>query len=222
MKWRTRAVIGAILGAGLGAACKPASGQVVQPVSSMCRSTPAFSAGGAIGRSSGDLELALRGTDPAVWETWNVRPGAVLWTARADAGFLSVLRARVEGSATQWAVERRSYIQGDDPLNVTSTPAGHMGVRTLRAAIGPQFQSSRTPMCGYFIAGVSTQSMSYQGNSARHGGRFGALGLEFPTGDHGHVQAEVQLNLIGTSNSTLISSSTTLALGLSVGWMYRF
>jgi hypothetical protein len=32
----------------------------------------------------------------------------------------------------------------------------------------------------------------------------------------------VQLNLIGTSNSTLISSSTTLALGLSVGWMYRF
>jgi len=222
MEWRTRAVIGAILGAGLGAACKPAAGQVVQPVSSMCRSTPTVSAGGAIGRSSGDLELALRGSNPAVWETWNVRPGAVLWTARADAGLLSVLRARVESSATQWAVERRSYVQGDDPLNVTSAPAGHMGVRTLRAAVGPQFQSPGTSMCGYFIVGVSTQSISYQGNSARHGGRFGAVGLEFPTGDHGHVQAEVQLNLIGTSNSTLISSSTTLALGLSVGWMYRF
>ena len=182
-----------------------------------CSSRVPPSIGVSAGRSSPSFDLARDAREPGENGSVLVRAGALL-AGRADAPISGPWRARIEGSAANWRVERRTY--GPHGEVTASQTAGHVEVRQLTAFVGRQ--GGRTPVCGYVLAGGGLYSLRYQGASIRSPGVALTAGVEVPTGERGAVQADVQLHLINTRSRYPVASTDALAASLSVGWSYRF
>jgi hypothetical protein len=175
------------------------------------------SIGVAVGRSSPDFEPSrgVGGTSGSV-----LARGGLDLAARADLPIAGVWRARVEGSATNWRLERQIYSADLRQVIATET-VGDVGVRQIVALAGRQ--GGRAPVCGYVLAGGGLYSLDYQGTSFHSPGFALTAGVEFPGGPRGSVQLDVHLHMINTrSHYPVGGSSAVLAAGLSAGWAYRF
>ncbi len=174
--------------------------------------------GVALGRSSPYFEPA-----PGVGDSGTpgsvLSRGAVMFAGRADLPIAGPWRARVEGAATSWQLERQTYSADLREVVATET-VGHVDVRQIVASIGRQ--GGRAPACGYVLGGGGLYSLNYQ--RTRHWSPGFALtaGIEFPAGPHGAVQVDAQLHLINAGSRYPIGSSTVVDGRLSVGWVYRF
>lgn len=172
--------------------------------------------GVAVGRSDPYFEPSrgVGGTSGSVLSRGGVHLGA-----RADLPIAGAWRVRVEGSATNWRLERQIY--SADLRQVTATETvGRVEVRQIVALAGRQ--GGRAPVCGYVLAGGGLYSLHYQDASFRSPGFALTAGVEFPGGPHGAVQVDVQLHLINTRGRYPVGSSTVMDGRISAGWMYRF
>ena len=184
-----------------------------------CQGPERPSLGIALGRSSPYLELARGVVDPGPGGTVRVTGGSQL-TARGDVSIAGPLRFRVEGATTEWQVGLRTF-SPVPPYNVIAdTPAGHITVRQITAAVG--LQGGRAPVCGHVLAGAGLYWLSYRGAALRRPGVSLSAGIEVPTGSRGAVQADVQLQMINTAYAHPVNMSTVLAASLSIGWAFRF
>jgi hypothetical protein len=175
--------------------------------------TPRPAVGAAIGRSSPYFEPSLG--------VGGLSRGGLHLAARADLPIAGAWRARVEGSATNWRLERQIYSADLRQVIATET-VGRVEVRQIVALAGRQGGPGR--ICGYVLAGGGLYALGYQGASSYNPGFAGVAGIEFPGGPRGAVQVDVQLHLIntGTGGRYPIGSSAVLDARLSAGWLYRF
>jgi len=180
-----------------------------------CQTTPR-SIGVAVGRSLSPYfePSGVGGTSGSV-----LARGGPLLAARADLPIAGAWRARVEGSATNWPMERQIYSADLRQLTATET-VGDVGVRQIVALAGRQ--GGRAPVCGYVLAGGGLYALDYQGTGVRSPGLALTAGVEFPRGPRGSIQLDVHLHMINTRGRYLGSSVAPLAAGLSAGWAYRF
>jgi len=183
--------------------------------------TPQRAVGAAIGRSSPYFEPSLGvgggGTAGSV-----LSRGGLHLAARADLPIAGDWRARVEGSATNWRLERQIYSADLRQVIATET-AGRVEVRQIVALAGRQGSPGR--LCGYVLAGGGLYALSYQGTSSYHPGFAVVAGIQFPGGPRGAVQVDVQLHDIHTGTGgryPFNGSSGALDARLSAGWLYRF
>jgi hypothetical protein len=182
-----------------------------------CSTSAPAAIGVSIGRSSPYFDLSREIADPGNTSSLLVRSGNLL-SARVDLPISGPWRARIEGSGTNWRVERRTY--GSNGQVTSSDTAGHVEARQIVGMVGRQ--GGRNPVCGYVLAGGGLYSLEYQGTSLRRPGVALTAGVEIPTGARGAVQADVQLHVINTRGRYPIASSQVLAASISVGWSYRF
>jgi hypothetical protein len=173
--------------------------------------------GVSIGRVSPYLELSRGAVDA-------VRTGSILvrnsfqFAGRGDLPIAGPWRARVEASAANWPVVRQTY--GDDFQLTATDDVGHVGVRQIVAMMGRQ--GGRSPGCGYVLAGGGLYSLDFRGATVRRPGVALTAGMEFPTGERGAVQVDVQLHLINTQGRYPIAFSDVPAAAILVGWSLRF
>ena len=173
--------------------------------------------GGAIGRVSPYLELSQGAVDA-------VSRGSILvlssfqFAGRGDFPIAGPWRARVDAAAANWPVVRETYDGGLQPT--AREIVGHVGVRQLVGMMGRQ--GGRSPACGYVLAGGGIYSLGFRGATVRRPGVALTAGIEFPTGERGAVQADVQLHLIDTQGRYPIAFSQVPAASLMVGWSLRF
>ena len=174
--------------------------------------------GVAVGRSSPYFEPSLGVGDSATPGSVLSR-GAVMFAGRADLPIAGPWRARVEGAATNWQLERQTY-SADLREVVATESVGHVDVRQIVASAGRQ--GGRAPACGYVLAGGGLYSLNYQ--RTRHWSPGFALtaGIEFPAGPHGAVQVDAQLHLINAGSRYPIGSSTVVDGRFTAAWVYRF
>ena len=174
------------------------------------------SIGAAVGRSSPYFEpsAGVGGTSGSV-----LSRGGLQVAGRADLPIAGAWRARIEGAATNWRLERQIYSADLRQVIATET-VGDVGVRQIVALAGRQ--GGRAPVCGYVLAGGGFYSLDYQGTSFRSPGAALTAGVEFPGGPRGSVQVDVQLHMINTRGRYPVGSSVVLATGLSAGWAFRF
>lgn len=171
--------------------------------------------GVALGRSSPYFEPSLGvGGSGSV-----LSRGGVLFAGRADLPLAGPWRARVEGAATNWRLERQIYSADLREVIATET-VGHVSVREIVAWAGRQ--GGRAPVCGYVLAGGGLYSLNYQGTSHRSPGFALTAGLEFAAGRHGAIQVDVQIHFINGVGGYPIGSSTVVDGRFSAGWAYRF
>ena len=97
---------------------------------------------------------------------------------------------------------------------------GHVGVRQIAALVGRQ--GGWSPACGYVLAGTGFYSLGFRGATVRRPGAALTAGIEFPTGERGAVQVDVQLHVINTRGRYPIAFSDVPAASLMVGWSRRF
>jgi hypothetical protein len=182
--------------------------------------TPRPAVGAAIGRSSPYFEPSLGvggGTAGSV-----LSRGGLHLAARADLPIAGAWRARVEGSATNWRLERQIY-SADLRQVITTETVGRVEVRQIVALAGRQGSPGR--LCGYVLAGGGLYALRYQGTSSDNPGFAVVAGIEFPGGPRGAVQVDVQLHVIHTGTGARYpfkGSSGVLDARLSAGWLYRF
>jgi len=174
--------------------------------------------GVALGRSSPYFEPSL-GVDGSGTSGSNLSRGGVLFAGRADLPIAGPWRARVEGAATSWQLERQIYSADLREVAATET-VGHVDVRQIVASVGRQ--AGRAPACGYVLAGGGLYSLNYQGTRDWSPGFALTAGIEFPAGRHGAIQVDAQLHLINAGSRYPIGSSTVVDGRLSAGWVYRF
>jgi hypothetical protein len=175
--------------------------------------TPRPAVGAAIGRSSPYFEPSLG--------VGGLSRGGLHLAARADLPLAGDWRARVEGSATNWRLERQSY-SADLRQVVATETVGRVEVRQIVALAGRQGGPGR--LCGYVLAGGGLYALSYQGTSSYNPGFAATAGIEFPGGPRATVQVDVQLHLINTGRGGRypMGSSAVLDGRLSAAWLYRF
>jgi hypothetical protein len=185
-----------------------------------CQSPQRPALGVSVGRSSPYLEFDRAAIDAPISESISVRSGLYL-AARGDLPIAGAWRARVEGSAANWRVERRSYSTDLNNHELTaSDTAGRMEARQIIGLVGRQ--GGRAPVCGYVLAGGGIYSLDYRGTNLRRPGLALTAGVEFPAGGRGVVQLDMQLHVIDTPGRSLVSTSKVLAASLSAGWAFRF
>ena len=173
--------------------------------------------GVSIGRVSPYLDLSQGAVDNVPQGSILVRNGVQL-AGRGDLPIAGPWRVRVEAAAANWPVVRQTY---DDDFHLSATEtAGQIGVRQLAAMIGRQ--GGRSPVCGYVLAGGGFYSLDFRGAAVRRPGAAMTAGIEFPTGERGAVQVDVQLHLISTEGRYPIAFSEVPAASLMVGWSLRF
>jgi hypothetical protein len=140
------------------------------------------------------------------------------FAARADLPIAGPWRTRVEAAAANWPVVRQTYDDGFEPI--ARDRVGLVSVRQLVGMIGRQ--GGRPPACGYVLTGGGLYSLGFRGATVRRPGVALTAGMEFPTGERGAIQADLQLHLINRDGRYPISFSGALAAGLMVGWSLRF
>lgn len=177
-----------------------------------CSSPDRPMVGFTIGRSSPYFDVHPQTIDPTGGSVM-VR-GGVQVSGRGDFSIGGPFRVRVDAGRAGWEVERLTYNPD------TATPVGKVGVWQLDAQIG--LRGGRAPVCWYVLAGGGLYSLSFRDDTSRQGGVAITPGMEFPTGEHGRLQIEVQLHLIETKARPPVHSSTALATALVVGWAFRF
>jgi len=174
--------------------------------------------GVALGRSSPYFEPSLgvggSGTSGSV-----LSRGGLLFAGRADLPIAGPWRARVEGAATDWRLERQIYSADLRAVTATET-VGQVDVREIVAMAGRQ--GGRAPVCGYVLAGGGLYSLNYQGTRSWSPGFALTAGVEFPAGPHGAVQVDLQLHLVDAGSRYPIGSSTVVDGRFLAGWVYRF
>ena len=173
--------------------------------------------GVSIGRVSPYLDLSQGAVDTVPRGSILVRNGFQL-AGRGDLPIAGPWRARVEAAAANWPVVRQIY--GDDFQLTATETAGHVGVRQIAAMIGRQ--AGRSPVCGYVLAGGGFYSLDFRGAAVRRPGVALTAGIEFPTGERGAVQADLQLHLVNTEGRYPIAPSEVPVAGITVGWSLRF
>lgn len=174
--------------------------------------------GVALGRSSPYFEPS-RGAGGSGTSGSVLSRGGVLFAGRADLPIAGPWRARVEGAATDWRLERQIYSADLREVAATET-VGHVHVRQIVAMAGRQ--GGRAPACGYVLAGGGLYSLNYQGARYWSPGFALTAGIEFPAGPHGAVQVDAQLHLVNAGGRDPIGSSTVVDTRFSAGWVYRF
>jgi hypothetical protein len=184
-----------------------------------CQEPERPSLGIAFGRSSPYLELARGVVDEGMGGSVRVTGGSQV-TARGEVSIAGPLRFRVEGATTAWPVALRTYRPVPPYDVIADTPAGHITVRQITAAVG--VQGGRAVACGHVFAGGGMYWLNYRGAALRRPGVSLSAGIEVPTGSRGAVQADVQLQAINTGGAHPVSMSTVLAASLSIGWAFRF
>ena len=185
---------------------------------SVCQSPVRPSLGVAIGRSSPYVELTS-GAVP-IDGSGSVRvEGGLIVTARGDLSIAGPLRVRVEGSTARWGVSVQTYDPANNYQVIADTPAGQMTVRQIGASVG--LRGGRA-LCAHVLVGGGFYSLDYRGASINGPAFSITAGVEFPTGERGAVQVDVQLNMIQTRGRYPVASSTVLAAALVAGWAYRF
>jgi hypothetical protein len=173
--------------------------------------------GVSVGRSSPYLELS-QGAVEAV-STGSILVGnGFQFAGRGDLPIAGPWRARVEAGAASWPAVRQIYGEGFEPI--ARHQVGDVGVRQLVGLIGRQ--GGRSPACGYVLAGGGLYSLEFRGATVRRPGVALTAGMEFPTGERGAIQADVQLHLIDTEGRYPIAGSAVPAASLTVGWSLRF
>jgi len=173
--------------------------------------------GVSMGRSSPYLELSRGAVDPMPGGSILVQ-NSFQFAARGDLPIAGPWRTRVEAAAANWPVVRQIYGEGFEP--VARVHVGHVGVRQLVAMIGRQ--GGRRPACGYVLAGGGLYSLGFRGATVRRPGVALTAGMEFPTGERGAIQVDLQLHMINRDGRYPNSFSGALAAGLMVGWSLRF
>ena len=183
-----------------------------------CRSPLPPSVGVAFGRSSPYVELASGVVEPPGTGSVQVRAGAQ-FGARAELPVVGPLRVRIDAATARWDVRQTTY----DPNGFTvtaDTSVGHMSARHLVALLG--VRTGRAPACAHVAAGGGVYALGFRDASVRRPGASLAAGIEMRTGDHGAIQVDGMLHIIGTRDRYPISGSAALALNLLLGWVYRF
>jgi hypothetical protein len=171
----------------------------------------------SVGRVSPYLELSRGAVDPVPAGSILVRNGFQV-AGRGDLPIAGPWRARVEAAFADWPVVRQIYGDGVEPI--ARDTVGRVGVRQLVGMIGRQ--GGRSPVCGYVLAGGGFYSLAFRRATVRRPGVALTAGVEFPTGERGAVQVDVQLHLISTQGRYPIAFSTVPAAGLLAGWSLRF
>jgi hypothetical protein len=184
-----------------------------------CETPQPPAVGIGVGRSSPYFDLAREAADAGVSGSILVRGGVEL-TARGDLPIAGPWRARVEGSATNWRVERETYSPELHYQLIASDTVGHVQVRQLVALVGRQ--GGRTPVCGYVLAGGGIYTLNYKGASIHRPGLALTAGFDLPAGRRAAVQMDLQLHVINTRDGYPVSSTAVLAASLSAAWAYRF
>jgi hypothetical protein len=184
-----------------------------------CQEPERPSLGIAFGRSSPYLEFARGVVDEGMGGSVRISGGNQV-TARGDVSIAGPLRFRVEGATTEWQVARRTYSPVPPYDVIADTPAGHITVRQITAAVG--LQGGRASACGHVLVGGGMYWLNYRGAALRRPGVSLTAGIEVPTGSRGVVQVDVQLQLINTGSAHPVASSTVPAASLSIGWAFRF
>jgi hypothetical protein len=183
-----------------------------------CRSPQPPSIGVAFGRSSPYLDLARGAVELSGPGTVAVHGGAQ-FAGRADLPLSGPLRLRIEAARARWDIRQRTY--SPDDFTVTADESvDHMSARHLVALAG--LRLGRAPACAHVSAGGGVYALGFRGESAWRPGASLAAGIELPTGEHGAVQVDAVLHLIGTRDVHPIASTAVPALNLLVGWAYRF
>lgn len=175
------------------------------------------SIGVSLGRSSPYLDLSRGAVDAVPTGSITVRSSFQV-AGRGDLPIAGPWRARVEAVAANWPVVRQFY--GDSFEPIARDRVGHVGVRQLVGMIGRQ--GGRSPVCGYVLGGGGLYSLGFRGATVRRPGFALTAGMEFPTGQRGAIQADLQLHLIDTEGRYPIAGSTVPAAGIMVGWSLRF
>ena len=173
--------------------------------------------GAAVGRSSPYFEPSLGIGGPGASGAILAR-GGVQFAGRADLPIAGAWRARVEGAATNWRLERQMY-SADLRQVVATETVGDIDLRQIVALAGRQ--AGRAPVCGYVLAGGGLYSLNYQGRRYQSPGFALIAGIEFPAGARGAVQVDAQLHLVNAGGSYPIGSSTVVDTRFSAGWVYR-
>ena len=178
------------------------------------------SVGAAVGRSDPYFEPSLgvsaAGTSGSVQSR-----GGWQFAGRTDLPIAGAWRARVEGGAVNWRLERDIYTA--DLRQVTATEkVADLDVYDIVGQVG--WQGGRAPACAYVLAGGGLYSLHYQGTSFWSPGFALTAGIEFPAGPRGAVQLDLQVHLIntGTGGRYPIGSSTVVDGRFSAGWGFRF
>jgi hypothetical protein len=173
--------------------------------------------GVSMGRSSPYLELSQGAVDAIPSGSILVQNSFQI-AARGDLPIAGPWRARVEAAAANWPVVRHTYGEGFEPI--ARDQVGYVGVRQLVGLIGRQ--GGRSPVCGYVLAGGGIYSLGFRGGTVRRPGVALTAGIEVPTGEHGAIEADLQLHVINTDGRYPIAFSEVPAAGLMVGWSLRF
>lgn len=173
--------------------------------------------GVSVGRVSPYLDLSQGAVDAVPGGSILVR-NSFQFAGRGDIPIAGPWRARVEAAAANWPVVRQTYGEGFEPT--ARDTVGHVGVRQLVAMIGRQ--GGRSPVCGYVLAGGGSYSLGVRGATVRRPGVALTAGVEFPTGERGAIQADVQLHLINTEGRYPVAPSEVPVAGILVGWSLRF
>lgn len=173
--------------------------------------------GVSFGRVSPYLDLSQGAVDPVPTGSILVR-NSFQFAGRGDVPIAGPWRARVEASAANWPVVRQTY--DDDFRPLARDTVGHVGVRQIVAMIGRQ--GGRSPVCGYVLAGGGLYSLGFRGATVRRPGVAVTAGMEFPTGERGAIQADLQLHLVNTEGRYPIAPSEVPVAGITVGWSLRF
>lgn len=173
--------------------------------------------GVSMGRSSPYLDLSQGAVDAVPTGSILVR-NSFQFAGRGDLPIGGPWRARVEAAAANWPVVRQIYGEGFEP--VARDHVGHVGVRQLVGMVGRQ--GGRSPVCGYVLAGGGLYSLGFRSATVRRPGVALTAGMEFPTGERGAIQADLQLHLVNTEGRYPIAGSTVPAAAIMVGWSLRF
>ena len=210
MRWSHLVALGVAGSVTTGVACAQSAG---------CAEPDRPSIGVGVGRSSPYFDLDAEAIAEPPSGSISVRNGNQI-SGRGDVSIAGPFRFRVEASAAHWNVEVQTYSGPPNVQLVSTRSAGEIAARHLGASIG--VRTGRWPTCAYVLAGGGLYSMTFRGSTLRRPGVVLTAGIEIPTGDHGRVQADVQLHLIDTQSRPPISSTTALAATLVGGWAYKF
>jgi len=179
-----------------------------------CQTAEPVSVGAAVGRSSPELDVAH---EIATESTGSVLVrGGPQFSARTDMSLAGPVRLRVEGSTARWNVERDKY----DSQVTERSSMGTMTARQVGAAIG--LRGGRAPVCWNVLVGGGLHSLTFRNATLRRPGVSITAGIDVPTGDHGLVQIDAQVNIINTNGRYPASGTQALAASLMAGWAYRF
>lgn len=184
-----------------------------------CAQPSGSSVGVAVGRSSPYLDLARGAVEHDTAESILVRNGSHVG-ARGDLSLGGPFRLRVEASTARWNVVRQTYSPELNYQLTSKTSVGRMTARSIGAAAG--LRGGRAPVCWYVLAGGGLHTLGWREATLHRPGLSFTAGIEVPTGQHGRIQADIQLHVIQTNGGYPVSGSGALEGVIAIGWAYRF